>query len=79
MLRMIAAMMMLVAPLGCVDDGGMDPDKMTDCGPMPSQPYWEYTEVAGAPPQAMVPLHLWLQDLEWRKSVLEWGACMQSR
>ena len=47
-----------------------------ECGPYPVEPYWEYTEHAGAPAEAHVPLHLWLLDLEWRAEVRAWAACV---
>lgn len=47
-----------------------------DCGPMPDAPDWEYTLISGAPEQAQIPSQMWFADLEWRKEIIAWGACV---
>lgn len=56
-------------------DASADAKVIKDCGTVPPAPYWEYTEEAGAPAQAKIPLHLWLQDLEWRDNMRLWVEC----
>ena len=58
---MIIRIFFVLSLVGCLDN--RTPPTPEDCGPLPPAPYWEYTEEGGAPAQAKIPLHLWLQDL----------------
>jgi hypothetical protein len=71
---MIIKLFFALCLVSCVEDSQIP--NPADCGPLPPAPYWEYTTHAGAPAEAHIPLHLWLQDLEWRKAVQEWAECV---
>ncbi len=73
---MIIKIFFVLSLVACLGDHNNMPPNPEDCGPLPPAPYWEYTEEAGAPAQAKIPLHLWLQDLEWRKAVRAWAECV---
>ncbi len=72
----IRAVLVLVV-VGCVDTPPTAVAAcVSTCGPMPEAPLFEYTEHAGAPAEAHLPLHQWLQDLAWRDDVRTWAACV---